>query len=266
MNKNFSLFLFKFEVNILKIGVSTLALFPLSLEEILDYLESIKVEYVEIIREYPCHEVDSDMVNSYNFKTSVHSPLSDVNIASLNESIRKASVKEVKDSIDLAVKIDASVVVVHPGHIAFLVREFKDELMKSSLKSLNECSIYAEDHGIKICVENMPDMEGMICKNLDELYNITQEIGSSMTLDVGHAHNMGISIDEMIKYDNIGHIHLSDNDGSFDNHDAIGSKNIDFESLFGGLKQVNFDGIYVIEVKKQDEILESINYIKKLNY
>ena len=248
----------------MKIGVSTLALFPMSLEEIFNYLESIKIEYVEIIKEYPYHSIDPDLVNSYNFKTSVHSPLSDINIASLNGSIRKASVKEIKNSIDLAYKIDASVVVVHPGHMAFLVREFRDELIQCSLKSIKECSKYAEDHGISLCVENMPDMEGMICKSLDELYGLTQEIGASMTLDVGHANNMGLSIGEMLKYDNIGHIHLSDNDGSFDNHDAIGSKNIDFKSLFKGLKEAKFDGVCVIEVKKQDEILKSIDYIKSI--
>ena len=113
----------------------------------------------------------------------------------------------------------------------------------------------------------MPDMEGMICKSLDELYELTQKIGALMTLDVGHANNMGLSVDEMLKYDNIGHIHLSDNDGSFDNHDAIGSKNIDFKSLFKGLnKESNFDGICVIEVKQQDEILKSLDYINKMVY
>ncbi len=250
----------------MKIGVSTLALFPMSLEKILDYLKSIKLEYVEIIKEYPYHSIDPEVVNSYNFKTSVHSPLSDINIASLNESIRKASIKEIKDSINLASKIDASVVVVHPGHMAFLAREFPDEIMKNSLKSLKECSKYAEEHGISLCVENMPDMEGLICKNLDELYELTQQLEVLMTLDVGHAHNMGLSVDEMLKYDNIGHIHLSDNDGSFDNHDAIGSKNIDFELLFKRLNKEKFEGVCVIEVKQQDEILNSLHYINKMVY
>jgi sugar phosphate isomerase/epimerase len=85
-----------------------------------------------------------------------------------------------------------------------------------------------------------------------------------MTLDVGHAHNMGISAEEMLKYDNIRHIHLSDNDGSFDNHNAVGSKDIDFKSLFEGLNKKKFDGILVIEVTNQDEILESLDYIKNL--
>lgn len=248
----------------MKIGVSTLALFPMSLEEILNYLKSIDIEYIEIIKEYPYDSIDYELVNSYNFKTSVHAPLSDINLASSNSAIRKASVEEIKNSMDLAIKIDASVVVVHPGHIAFLARKFNEHIMDKSLDSLRECSVYADELGIKMCVENMPDMEGMICKDLDELDRIIQEIGASMTLDVGHAHNMKISVQEMLKYDNIGHIHLSDNDGSFDNHDAIGSESIDFKSLFEGLNRIKFDGVCIIEVKAQDEILKSLDYINNL--
>ncbi|WP_414469384.1 sugar phosphate isomerase/epimerase family protein [Methanobacterium sp. ACI-7] len=248
----------------MKIGVSTLALFPMPLDEIFEYLESIKVEYVEIMKEYPYHKIDPELVNSYNLKTSVHSPLSDINVASLNESVREASIKEIKESIDIASQINASVVVAHPGHAPFLSRSFRDEIMQICFKSLKECQEYAKDQDIELCIENMPDMEGMICNDLEELYELTSKIGTPMTLDVGHAHNMGLSIDEIFKYDSIGHIHLSDNDGSFDNHDALGTKNIDFKSLFKGLKKIKFDGICVIEVKEKEEILESFNYIKSI--
>ena len=249
----------------MKIGVSTLALFPMSLKEILDYLECIKVEYCEILQEYPYNLIDHELVNSYNLKTTVHAPISDINIASPNESIRKASVEEIKNSMDLATKIDASVIVVHPGKMEFLAREFEEKIIFNRLNSLKECSKYADELGIKMCIENMPDMDGMLCKDLNELNTLTKEINVYMVLDVGHAHNMGISIEDMLKYDNIGHIHLSDNDGSFDNHDAIGSKNIDFKSLFKGLKSIDFEGINVIEVKAQDEILRSIEYINSLD-
>ncbi len=249
----------------MKIGVSTLALFPMSLKEILDYLEDINVEYCELMMEYPYNNIDPDIVNSYDIKTSIHAPLSDVNIASLNNSIRRASVEEVKNSIDLASKIDSEVVVVHPGHMAFLARKFPEKIRESSLTSLKECSKFAEERGIKLCVENMPDMEGMTCKDLAELNDLVQEIGVSMTVDVGHAYNAGISVDEILKYDNIGHFHLSDNDGSFDNHNAVGSKDIDFKSLFEGLNKKKFDGVLVVEVTNKDEILESLDYINRLN-
>ncbi|HEX3012847.1 MAG TPA: sugar phosphate isomerase/epimerase [Methanobacterium sp.] len=249
----------------MKIGVSTLALFPMSLKEIMNFLESINVKYCELMLEYPYNGIDPDLVNSYNIKTSIHAPLSDVNIASLNESIRKASVEEIKNSINLASKTDSEAVVVHPGHMAFLARKFPEKIREKSLISLKECSRYAEEHGMKLCVENMPDMEGMTCKSLDELNELVQEIGALMTVDVGHAHNAGVPIDEILKYDNIGHVHLSDNDGSFDNHNAVGSKDIDFKSLFEGLKKKKFEGILVVEVTNKDEILESLDYINSLN-
>ena len=248
----------------MKIGVSTLALFPMPLGGIMNYLEDIKVEYCELMLDYPYNKIDPDLVNSYDIKTSIHAPLSDVNIASLNESIRKASVKEIKNSIDLASKIDSEAIVVHPGHMAFLARKFQEKIRETSLISLKECSRFAEERGVKLCVENMPDMEGMICKGLNELNELVYEVGASMVIDIGHAHNVGISIDEILKYDNIGHFHLSDNDGSFDNHNAVGSKDIDFKSLFTGLNKKKFDGILVIEVTNKEEVLESLDYVKNL--
>lgn len=248
----------------MKIGVSTLALFPMSLKEMLDYLNGMNVKYIELIKEYPYDSIDYELINSYEFKTSVHAPLSDINLASANQSIRKASIDEIKNSMDLAVKIDAHIVVVHPGHMAFLARQFKENIVANSSDSLKECSLYAEELGLKMCVENMPDMEGMLCKDLEELHNLTKEIDSYMTLDVGHAHNMGISVEDMVKYDNLEHIHLSDNDGSFDNHDAVGSESINFEILFKKLKDIKFPGISVIEVKQPYEILKSLDYIKNL--
>ena len=75
----------------MKIGVSTLALFPMSLKEIMDYLEDINVKYCELMMEYPYNKIDPDLVNSYNIKTSIHAPLSDINIASLNGILTKTT-------------------------------------------------------------------------------------------------------------------------------------------------------------------------------
>ena len=63
----------------------------------------------------------------------------------------------------------------------------------------------------------------------------------------------------------IHHIHLSDNDGSYDMHDALGTHNIDFERLFEILKKNKYDDICVIEVYTPHQILKSIDYLKKIN-
>jgi sugar phosphate isomerase/epimerase len=248
----------------MKIGVSTLALSPLPLEDILSYLEELKVDYFEIIHEYPHHEVASELIESHTIRTTVHSPLSDINLASPNKSIRKASISQVKKSMDLAVELNTDIVVVHPGQVPFLSREYKEEILKNSFNSLDECQAYAEDLGVFMCVENMPNMDGFLFQDLNDLNQLAEDLGTLITLDVGHAHTMGFSTDEMIQSDYLGHTHLSDNDGSFDNHEALGKCNIDFENLLKNLKNKNYSGILTIEVKNEMEVLDSLDYLRKL--
>ncbi len=66
----------------------------------------------------------------------------------------------------------------------------------------------------------------------------------------------------MLKSPLIKHVHLSDNDGSYDNHNAIGSANIDFKSLFKELNNRDYNGILVVEVNDPKAVTESLDYLK----
>lgn len=246
----------------MKIGVSTLALYPDPLEDILPFLEDLKVDYCEIINEYPLNEVENEIFESYSIKTTVHSPISDMNLASPNESIRNASIDQIKKSIKLANQLDTEVVVVHPGQIPFLARIFKEKIMEHNFNSLKDCAVYAQEMGVEMCVENMPDMEGYLFKDINNLNNLVDQLEVFMTLDVGHAHNTGFSTTEMVKLPRMKHIHLSDNDGSFDNHEALGKGTIDFDNLLKNLKNINYSGVLTLEVKNRAEINESLKFLK----
>jgi sugar phosphate isomerase/epimerase len=250
----------------MKIGVSTLALHPRPLEDIMMFLEDLDVEYCEIINEYPYNSIEGDLIDSYNLKISVHAPLSDINIASHNQAIRRSSVAQTKNAMDLANRVDSEVVVVHPGHISILGRKFEDKIAQYNLDSLRECSDYAQDLGVKMCVENMPDFEGLLYKDLKELEELVLDLDTYITLDVGHAHNLNFKVEDMLKPSRIEHIHLHDNDGSLDNHNAVGKQNngqgINFPSLFKGLKKIGYKGILVVEVEQPHEVGESLDYLK----
>jgi sugar phosphate isomerase/epimerase len=245
----------------MNISVSTLALSPKPLENVLSCLEERGLEYCEVINEYPYNSIDEDVVNSFNIKISVHSPLSDINIASYNKAMRRSSVSQIKNSIDIAAKIDPGIVVVHPGHIPILGKKFEDKILKNSIESLGECSKYAYDNDVMLCIENMPDIEGLLGKDINQLDEIVKDLDAHITLDVGHAHNMKFSVKEMLRSPRIKHIHLSDNDGTFDNHNAIGSASIDFKSLFCELERIGYDGILVVEVKDPPAVSESLKFI-----
>ncbi len=246
----------------MNISVSTLALSPKPLDKVLACIEDEGLKYCEVINEHPYNSISKDTVDSYNIKITVHSPLSDINIASYNETMRRSSVSEIKNSIDLASTMEPCLVVVHPGQIPILGKKFGEKILANSKESLSECSKYAEDRGVMLCVENMPDIDGLLGKDINELDKMVGDLEAYITLDVGHANNMGYEISEMLQSPLIKHIHLSDNDGSFDNHNAIGSVDIDFNSLFKELNNINYNGILVVEVKDPKAVTESLDYLK----
>lgn len=247
----------------MKIGVSTLALYPQPLEEVLESLEERNIDYCEIINEYPYHELDDDLLDSYQIELTVHSPLSDINLASHNQSIRDSSIEEVKKSMDRAVQWNADLVVVHPGSMPIMGKKIEERIFKYNLESLKECADYARDSGIYMCVENMPVIESLLYQDLNELNSLLEELDVYMTLDVGHAHNSGFSPSQMFSYPRIKHIHLSDNDGTFDQHNALGSGSIDFDLIFKNIEKSKYDGILVVEVKDPKDVITSLDFITK---
>ncbi len=250
----------------MKISVSTLPFYPLPIKDIFNRLVDLNVNYCEIINEYPHDYIEYDLLDSYDIEISIHAPLSDINLASHNEVIRNMSISEIKKSIDLAFETDSKVVVVHPGHISILGGRFKDKILQYNRDSLMECSIYAQEMGVKMCVENMPDIEGLLYKDLNELENLVLDIDAYITLDVGHAHNNKFSVDDMLKSSRIGHIHLSDNDGSYDSHNALRDDNengLDFKSLFKGLKKINYNNFLVLEVEQPKDVKYSLHYLNE---
>jgi len=61
------------------------------------------------------------------------------------------------------------------------------------------------------------------------------------------------------------HVHLSDNDGSFDTHQALGTQGkngINFEKLLKNLDKSNYKDILVVEVRNLDDVDESLDYLK----
>ena len=247
----------------MKIGASTLAGIEYELEDTLEFIENLGLEYAELVNQYPFEQIDPDVLESYNLKYSIHAPFMDINIASLQEKSRLSSIEQIKSSIDLANKIDAEAVVVHPGLIPFLANKyFKDRVYETTNNSIKQLGDYGKDLGVLTTIENMPTFEGMIYQNLKDLDEILTSYDMAMTLDIGHANHVGYAPDEMI-FDSIKHIHAHDNFGDDDAHLALGEGSIDLKYIIDSLEKKNYDGIYIIEVNDYDSIKKSYEYIKK---
>lgn len=247
----------------MKIGASTLAGIEYSLENALNYIEGLGLDYAELVHQYPCENIDPELLETFNLKYSIHAPFMDVNIASLQDQSRLNSIKQIKNSIELANRIDAEAVVIHPGTISFLPNKFfRKEVIGFAEESMIELGKYGADLGVLTTFENMPAFSAMLYQNMRELDDFLVDNDLYMTLDVGHANHAGFSSDEMI-FDSVKHVHIHDNFGDDDAHLPLGEGSIDLKRVVNNLEEKNFNGIYILEVNDYDSIKKSYEYMKK---
>ncbi len=200
-----------------------------------------------------------EVLSNSDIKVQVHAPLNDINIASINPNIRKTSVREVKKSMEMAYMIGAQIVTVHPGLYSPLsiYWDGATDLSKKSLRALNE---YAQELGITLALENLPEMWLTICSTFEETKDFLEELDIEFCLDIGHAY----TVDELDKFLNLSpvNVHLHDNLGEDDVHLKLGDGEINFEQALNSLK--DYEGNLVIEGRDIEELIESKKYLKKL--
>ena len=127
----------------MKIGASTLAGIEYSLENALEFIEGLGLDYAELVHQFPSENIESELLDSYNLKYSIHAPFMDVNIASLQDQSRLNSIRQIKSSIDLANEIGAEAVVIHPGVTSYLPNKFfKKEVDENAKESMIELGRY----------------------------------------------------------------------------------------------------------------------------
>ena len=247
----------------MKIGASTLAGIEYDLENALDFIEGLGLEYAELVHQFPSEVIDAELLESYNLKYSIHAPFMDVNIASLQDQSRLNSIKQIKSSIDLANEIDAEAVVIHPGVTSYLPNKFfKKEVNEFAMKSMVELGRYGEDLGVLTTFENMPAFESMLFNDMEKLNEFLTSHELYMTLDIGHANHAGYPAEAMY-FDSIKHIHIHDNFGDDDSHLPLGEGSIDLKCIVNTLEKNNYDGIYILEVNDYDSIEKSYKYMKE---
>ena len=235
------------------IGVSSFAYHDLTLSEALGKIESIA----------PCAEIfsegrhdlfnESEVALSYDLKYTVHAPTSDLNLASIREPIRKASLEILENMADICVKLDGEIMVVHPGYVAF--QHDKELALKAFSRSIPMLEQIYSETGVKICLENMPMWECFVFREPG------LDIGNNyFTLDVGHANTMG-NLAEFLEM-KISHFHLHDNNGEGDDHCSIGAGNIDYSTMHSILKTNS--SAKIVENKCEADVIKSVESLKKM--
>ena len=197
-----------------------------------------------------------DLLPSYDLHYSVHAPICDINIASISDPVRKASMKDTLETIKCANKLGIDRATIHPGLSSMSVHGIEYKYLAHAKESMKELEKAQAEYGVSLAIENMPSMYFFLGRTASELNEIVDGTDLGICFDIGHA-NTTNQITAMIDTfgDRITNIHIHDNNGEKDEHLTLGEGSIDFSKIMPKLKFYSRN--YVIESKNYESAEES---------
>jgi len=239
-----------------EIGLSMLYSLGEPFNKMIERLPKLEIAYVEIVDD-GLHALDSQRVtilksirDSYDLKYSVHAPFADINIASPSNQMLDAMLKRLEESMINAQALDAYMWVFHPGSRSGISSFYPGMDWLQNQKTVKTLLRMAENCGLKIAIENVPEPYPFLMKSVDDFSRFFDEIGEDIgiVLDVGHSNINGQTELFLETFtDKILHMHLSDNNGEADQHLGIGYGTVNWKRITDMIKETSYKGVAVIE-------------------
>ena len=250
------------------IGLSMTAYPGRNLDGLGEWLEKAKelgFEVVELVSEWP-HFVTRDswrdyleLLESHSLRVTLHAPFSDLNIGSLNGKIRRVSIEVLRETLEVASVLGALAVTVHPGHCSPVSRRYRMDYNMTHRGSLMELEKLAEEHGVSVGVENMPNFPILDAQTPERLAELLEGINLGVTFDVGHLNTTTRDFEGFLRTfrGRIVSVHLHDNSGKLDEHLPPGDGTVPWKRVLPELPDVP----KVLEVSSLTDAARGVSYL-----
>jgi len=203
-----------------------------------------------------------ELAPSYDLEYSAHSPMSDINIGSLNQRMREAALQELIAGLGAAGRMGMDVYTVHPGFmtpLGFVAPDKVKETVRSSLRRLEAVS---NELGVRIALENMPRSPFSMATTPAALAELMEDLDIGICFDIGHAHTSGLVDEFLALKDRFINVHVHDNRGETDEHLPVGKGTVDFPRLLRGLE--GYRGRYVIEARGLEDAVAGQQALRRM--
>lgn len=209
------------------------------------------------------------VLSDHGMELVVHLPTF-VWTADLTPRIRKASLDETLEALELARELGAKCVVLHPGVFVGLGVFLKKESETVALESLDVIVERASTLGLKVGLENMFPKAGWLVTPQEFIPVMDRFPSLGLTLDVAHAFIRG-GLERILGFikvlgQRLVHLHISDNWGERDDHLPIGAGRVPYREVIRALRELDYQGWATLEIFSPDrEYLEvSLRKFKKM--
>jgi sugar phosphate isomerase/epimerase len=219
----------------------------------------------------------ADLQQELGFACSVHLPFLWVDPASLNESLRQASVQCLRRALELTQPVEVATYVVHlwglTGTQISTVLNRPEErqvvvgaLMAQAERSLGEICANIDPH--TLCVENLED------RLFEAAVPLIAKHGARICLDVGHLAWQDVDAVQFLERhgNRVREVHLHDatrvpgpGPPAIRDHLALGQGQIDYEAVIQKLEEIGFEGLVILENHNRADLEQSLAGLESLS-
>ena len=163
-----------------------------------------------------------------------------------------------RESCRAAIAVGAKNVVFHSSCFPFLRGPYLEGWAALSAEFYEEL---AREFDLKIYIENSPDIDPVPLKALME---IIRDSRIGVCLDLGHANYSHTELSGWFDAlgDHIGYLHLSDNNGEYDDHLALGDGCVDWAEADRLWRSLGKATPMTLEVGGLDNVLRSLSFLR----
>ncbi len=172
-------------------------------------------------------------------------------VADFDAEQREKDIAILEKHLEIAARLRMEVVVMHPGgHQGYTTRDDWQRIQTLNCQAFRRLGDYAGAHNLLIGLENLKRRGAETAVDLWDLLTAIDHPALGITLDTSHANlsNLDIPAAIMELSPRLYATHISDNDGSGDQHLTPGNGKIEWVSIMVALSEVNYTGLFNLEI------------------
>ncbi len=195
---------------------------------------------------------------------TLHGPFQDLATGALDDMILAASRRRLRQAWRWLPVFRPEAVVCHLGYEARHYRWDQERWLNRTAATYRELGAQAKIYGVRVMLENVYEKDpGLIREAIQriDLDNV------QLCLDVGHLNAFGGGDFqgwlEML-WPLIGHLHLHDNQGTLDDHQALGTGNVPLEFVLTYLAERDKKPLITLEPHQEGSLAPSLRYLAEI--
>ena len=186
-------------------------------------------------------------------------------VAAPDSAQREMDINRLRRHTEIAAQLGVRTVVMHPGGKGYCATQADGRRIRElNIEGFRRLGDFAGEHNVNIGIENLIQPGASTPLEILGLLEVIDHSAIGVTVDTSHANAAGLDVAEVVR-ELRAHLvgtHVSDNNGSGDQHLMPGGGTIDWPSVMSAFREVRYGGLFNLEIPGERHKVPGLRRLK----